>query len=65
MGLYLKDIDKDIMSVLTGKKEYSPDNCVFVTHDLNGFFVNTNKKTTLPVKFRVESEVGPNMKDLH
>jgi hypothetical protein len=50
-----KDIDKDIMSVLTGKKEYSPDNCVFVTHDLNGFFVNTNKKTTLPVGVSVAS----------
>lgn len=32
------DLDKDILSVITGKTEYSPDNCAFVPRELNSFF---------------------------
>jgi hypothetical protein len=33
-------IEKDLMSVFTGKKEYSPENCVMVTHELNTFLMD-------------------------
>jgi hypothetical protein len=33
-----KDLDKDVLSVLTGVKEYSPENCAFISRELNSFF---------------------------
>lgn len=32
------DLDKDVLSVLTGVKEYSPENCAFISRELNSFF---------------------------
>lgn len=33
-----KDLDKDILKALTGKNEYSPENCAFISRELNSFF---------------------------
>ena len=32
------DLDKDVLSVITGEKVYSPDNCAFISRELNSFF---------------------------
>jgi hypothetical protein len=34
-----KVLDKDILSIFTDTKEYSPDNCAFISPQLNSYFV--------------------------
>ena len=41
------DLDKDIL--FEGNKTYSPDRCVFVTHETNSFMVNCSNSSTAGV----------------
>src|SRR5690554_1850097 len=51
------ELDKDMMSVITGKREYSPDNCVFVSRNLNAFLVTQDSSRGIyPLGVRPENK---------
>jgi hypothetical protein len=54
-----KYLDKDYMSVITGKKIYSPENCKFVTRDLNNFLTASgSKRGEYPLGVSYKKKIG-------
>lgn len=54
-----KDLDKDVLGILTGKSEYSPDNCAFISRELNSYFtLRQNHRGPYPLGVTYSNKTG-------